>query len=152
MRDWGTGMVEMCADTDEIPIFVISLKQSPERFRRVQEELARFGLRPRLVRGIDGRRKSSLLKLLTRELYPVSRDTTYRMRILGKDSWELFDLRRHLVDHRREGRRLTEQRRDVVEEDPRLREVGYLADLGAQVVDGEGRGHGGGTLRACVGQ
>ena len=48
------------------------------------------------VLGPNGSGKSSLLKLLTRELYPVSRDTTYRMRILGKDRWELFDLRRHL--------------------------------------------------------
>ena len=48
------------------------------------------------VLGPNGSGKSSLLKLLTRELYPVSVDTTYRMRILGKDRWELFDLRRHL--------------------------------------------------------
>lgn len=48
------------------------------------------------VLGPNGSGKSSLLKLLTRELYPVSRDTAYRMRILGKDRWELFDLRRHL--------------------------------------------------------
>jgi iron complex transport system ATP-binding protein len=48
------------------------------------------------VLGPNGSGKSSLLKLLTRELYPVSRDTTYRMRILGRDRWELFDLRRHL--------------------------------------------------------
>jgi iron complex transport system ATP-binding protein len=48
------------------------------------------------VLGPNGSGKSSLLKLLTREFYPVSRDTTYRMRILGKDRWELFDLRRHL--------------------------------------------------------
>src|SRR5438045_728337 len=48
------------------------------------------------VLGPNGSGKSSLLKLLTRELYPVSRDTTNRMRILGKDRWELFDLRRHL--------------------------------------------------------
>jgi len=46
--------------------------------------------------GPNGSGKSSLLKLLTRELYPVTRDTTFRMRILGKDRWELFDLRRHL--------------------------------------------------------
>jgi iron complex transport system ATP-binding protein len=48
------------------------------------------------ILGPNGSGKSSLLKLLTRELYPVSRDRTYRMRILGKDRWELFDLRRHL--------------------------------------------------------
>src|SRR5262245_55963304 len=48
------------------------------------------------VLGPNGSGKSSLLKLLTRELYPVANDTTYRLRILGKDRWELFDLRRHL--------------------------------------------------------
>ncbi len=48
------------------------------------------------ILGPNGSGKSSLLKLLTRELYPVANDRTYRMRILGKDRWELFDLRRHL--------------------------------------------------------
>ena len=48
------------------------------------------------ILGPNGSGKSSLLKLLTRELYPVSRDTRFRLRILGKDRWELFDLRRHL--------------------------------------------------------
>jgi iron complex transport system ATP-binding protein len=48
------------------------------------------------ILGPNGSGKSSLLKLLTRELYPVSRDTTYKMRILGRDRWELFELRRHL--------------------------------------------------------
>ncbi len=48
------------------------------------------------ILGPNGSGKSSLLKLLTRELYPVTRDTTFRMRILGKERWELFDLRRHL--------------------------------------------------------
>jgi iron complex transport system ATP-binding protein len=48
------------------------------------------------ILGPNGSGKSSLLKLLTRELYPVTRDTTFRMRILGRDTWELFELRRHL--------------------------------------------------------
>ena len=48
------------------------------------------------ILGPNGSGKSSLLKLLTRELYPVANDRTYRMRILGKDRWELFDLRRRL--------------------------------------------------------
>jgi iron complex transport system ATP-binding protein len=48
------------------------------------------------ILGPNGSGKSSLLKLLTRELYPVTRDTSFRMRILGKERWELFDLRRHL--------------------------------------------------------
>lgn len=48
------------------------------------------------ILGPNGSGKSSLLKLLTRELYPVAQGRTYRMRLLGKDRWELFDLRRHL--------------------------------------------------------
>jgi iron complex transport system ATP-binding protein len=48
------------------------------------------------ILGPNGSGKSSLLKLLTRELYPVTNDVQFRMRILGKDRWELFDLRRHL--------------------------------------------------------
>jgi iron complex transport system ATP-binding protein len=48
------------------------------------------------ILGPNGSGKSSILKLLTRELYPVSRDRSYRLRVLGKDSWELFELRRHL--------------------------------------------------------
>ena len=48
------------------------------------------------ILGPNGSGKSSLLKLLTRELYPVTRDTTYRMKVLGRASWELFELRRRL--------------------------------------------------------
>jgi len=48
------------------------------------------------VLGPNGSGKSSLLKLLTRELYPVANDGEYRMKIMGRDRWELFDLRRHL--------------------------------------------------------
>jgi iron complex transport system ATP-binding protein len=48
------------------------------------------------ILGPNGSGKSSILKLLTRELYPVSRDRSYRLRVLGRDSWELFELRRHL--------------------------------------------------------
>lgn len=48
------------------------------------------------ILGPNGSGKSSLLKLLTRELYPVANETEYRLRILGRDRWELFDLRRHL--------------------------------------------------------
>lgn len=48
------------------------------------------------ILGPNGSGKSSLLKLLTRELYPVANDTTFRLRILGRDRWELFELRRHL--------------------------------------------------------
>src|SRR5581483_9310197 len=48
------------------------------------------------ILGPNGSGKSSLLKLLTRELYPVALDAAPRLRVLGKDRWELFDLRRHL--------------------------------------------------------
>ncbi len=48
------------------------------------------------ILGPNGSGKSSLLKLFTRELYPVTRDTAFRMRILGRDSWPLFELRKHL--------------------------------------------------------
>ena len=43
---------------------------------------------------------------------------------------------RHAVDHLAERIAVAQQGGDVVEEDPRLREVGHLADLGAQVVGG----------------
>lgn len=48
------------------------------------------------ILGPNGSGKSSLLKLLTRELYPVANEHPYRMRILGRESWDLFELRRHL--------------------------------------------------------
>jgi iron complex transport system ATP-binding protein len=48
------------------------------------------------ILGPNGSGKSSLLKLLTRELYPVTRDTAFTLRVLGRDSWSLFDLRRRL--------------------------------------------------------
>jgi iron complex transport system ATP-binding protein len=46
--------------------------------------------------GPNGSGKSTLLKLLLRELYPVANGPPYRMRILGKELWNLFDLRRRL--------------------------------------------------------
>lgn len=46
--------------------------------------------------GPNGSGKSTLIKLLTRELYPVAVEGPYRLRLLGKSSWELMDLRRHL--------------------------------------------------------
>jgi iron complex transport system ATP-binding protein len=48
------------------------------------------------ILGPNGSGKSSLLKLLTRELYPVANGHDFRMKILGRDRWELFDLRRRL--------------------------------------------------------
>ncbi len=46
--------------------------------------------------GPNGSGKSTLIKLLTRELYPVAREGPFRLRLLGRSSWELMDLRRHL--------------------------------------------------------
>jgi iron complex transport system ATP-binding protein len=48
------------------------------------------------ILGPNGSGKSSLLKLLTRELYPVTNDGPTAMRILGRETWNLFELRRHL--------------------------------------------------------
>jgi iron complex transport system ATP-binding protein len=48
------------------------------------------------ILGPNGSGKSSLLKLLTRELYPVANERAYRMRILGRERWDLFALRSRL--------------------------------------------------------
>lgn len=46
--------------------------------------------------GPNGSGKSTLVKLLTRELYPVALEGPFTLRLLGRDRWELMDLRRHL--------------------------------------------------------
>jgi iron complex transport system ATP-binding protein len=47
--------------------------------------------------GPNGSGKSSFIKLLTRELYPFVNDQApSSMRVLGRDRWDLFALRRHL--------------------------------------------------------
>jgi iron complex transport system ATP-binding protein len=46
--------------------------------------------------GPNGCGKSTLIKLLTRELYPVAIEGPFSLRLLGKPSWELMELRRHL--------------------------------------------------------
>jgi iron complex transport system ATP-binding protein len=48
------------------------------------------------ILGPNGSGKSSLVKLLTRELYPLANGATSSLRVLGRDRWELFALRRHL--------------------------------------------------------
>jgi iron complex transport system ATP-binding protein len=48
------------------------------------------------ILGPNGSGKSSLVKLLTRELYPAAVGTPAEVRILGRDRWELFELRRRL--------------------------------------------------------
>ena len=46
--------------------------------------------------GPNGCGKSTLIKLISRELYPVLKDEPWALRILGRDRWRLFDLRHHL--------------------------------------------------------
>jgi iron complex transport system ATP-binding protein len=45
--------------------------------------------------GPNGAGKTTLLKLINRELYPVHSDTG-GVRILGKDKWNVWDLRKHI--------------------------------------------------------
>lgn len=47
------------------------------------------------ILGPNGAGKTTLLRLLTRELYPVREPDSW-LRILGRDSWNVWDLRRHL--------------------------------------------------------
>ena len=47
------------------------------------------------ILGPNGSGKSTLIKTITRECYPLLRPET-TMRILGQDSWNIFDLRTHL--------------------------------------------------------
>ena len=47
------------------------------------------------ILGPNGAGKTTLLRLLTRELYPVKQPDTY-VRILGRDVWNVAELRRHL--------------------------------------------------------
>ena len=46
--------------------------------------------------GPNGSGKSTLIKLLTRELYPVAIEGPFTLRLLGRERWELMELRRHL--------------------------------------------------------
>lgn len=45
------------------------------------------------ILGPNGSGKSSLVKLLTREFYPFTNDGACSLRILGKDRWDVFELR-----------------------------------------------------------
>ena len=47
------------------------------------------------ILGPNGSGKSTLIKTITRECYPLLRPET-RLRILGAESWNIFDLRHHL--------------------------------------------------------
>jgi iron complex transport system ATP-binding protein len=47
------------------------------------------------ILGPNGSGKSTLIKTITRECYPLIREET-RLRILGHQNWNIFDLRSHL--------------------------------------------------------
>jgi iron complex transport system ATP-binding protein len=47
------------------------------------------------ILGPNGSGKSTLIKTITRECYPLLRPET-RLRILGQENWNIFDLRAHL--------------------------------------------------------
>ena len=48
------------------------------------------------ILGPNGCGKSTLIKLISRDLYPVLKAEPWGLRILGRDKWRLFDLRHHL--------------------------------------------------------
>jgi iron complex transport system ATP-binding protein len=47
------------------------------------------------ILGPNGCGKSTLIKTITRELYPLPDEST-SVRIMGRDRWDVFELRRHL--------------------------------------------------------
>ncbi len=48
------------------------------------------------ILGPNGCGKSTLIKVISRELYPRLKPEPWSLRILGRDRWHLFDLRHHL--------------------------------------------------------
>ena len=48
------------------------------------------------ILGPNGCGKSTLIKLISRDLYPMLKDEPWALRIMGRDKWRLFDLRNHL--------------------------------------------------------
>lgn len=48
------------------------------------------------ILGPNGCGKSTLIKLISRDLYPVLKAEPWALRILGRERWHLFDLRNHL--------------------------------------------------------
>jgi iron complex transport system ATP-binding protein len=48
------------------------------------------------ILGPNGSGKSTLIKVISRELYPLLKPEPWSLRILGRDRWNLFDLRNHL--------------------------------------------------------
>jgi len=47
------------------------------------------------ILGPNGCGKSTLIKTITRECYPVAREDSW-MKLLGRDSWDVFELREHM--------------------------------------------------------
>jgi iron complex transport system ATP-binding protein len=45
------------------------------------------------ILGPNGCGKSTFIKLISRELYPRQKSEPWHLRILGRDRWNLFDLR-----------------------------------------------------------
>ena len=45
------------------------------------------------ILGPNGCGKSTLIKLISRDLYPMLKDEAWSLRILGREKWRLFDLR-----------------------------------------------------------
>jgi iron complex transport system ATP-binding protein len=45
------------------------------------------------ILGPNGAGKSSLIKVITREYYPIPQDNVCSFKIWGQDSWDIFDLR-----------------------------------------------------------
>lgn len=50
---------------------------------------------PAIILGPNGSGKTTLLKVITRELYPVSRRGSW-VRILGRETWNVWELRSHI--------------------------------------------------------
>ncbi len=46
-----------------------------------------------VILGPNGAGKSSLIKVITREYYPIPRENGWAFKIWGQDSWDVFDLR-----------------------------------------------------------
>ena len=48
------------------------------------------------ILGPNGCGKSTLIKVISRELYPRLKEEAWSLRIMGRDRWHLFELRNHL--------------------------------------------------------
>jgi iron complex transport system ATP-binding protein len=48
------------------------------------------------ILGPNGCGKSTLIKLISRDLYPIQKPEPWALRIMGRDRWRLFELRHHL--------------------------------------------------------